>query len=346
MSDPGREPPSQAAAPAADASALVYPRYAHAVAGAGGGLATVMLLHPLDTLKTRLQSDAVSRRTGALRVLRGILLREGPAALYRGSVPAAIGSVASWAFYMHWFHAARGVMAVRQTGAPPSAGADFLAGTSAGLLTAIATNPIWVVKVRLQLQRSRGVAAGTAAGPTAAIAYSGFLHGLRCIAREEGVRGLYRGLGPSLWLVSHGAIQFTLYERFKAALVARASSSASVAGAERRADATAGPSVRDSLVASTGSKLVAAAATYPIQLVRTRMQELGAGGDRYGDLVSGFARVLRLEGPRGLYRGLGANVARVMPQSAVTFVTYEQILKLCVYASSRPSSPVSNAAVQ
>jgi solute carrier family 25 (mitochondrial folate transporter), member 32 len=323
----------------------LYPRFAHAIAGAGGGLATVLLLHPLDTLKTRLQSDAASRRSSAVHVLRGILASEGPAALYRGAVPAVVGSVASWAFYMHWFHSTRALIAAHVTGRPSSL-TDFLAGTSAGLLTAIATNPIWVVKVRLQLQQQRhGREAANAMTATAAAAakhvagakqssvvYSGFLQGLHCIVREEGVRGLYKGLGPSLWLVSHGAIQFTLYERFKLLL----SEPPLIDNYEHSKEiGPASVSVRDSLLASTGSKLVAATLTYPLQLVRTRMQEVDAGSGRYGTFASGAARVFRTEGVRGFYRGLGTNVARVMPQSAVTFATYEQILRLCKYMQDR-----------
>jgi solute carrier family 25 (mitochondrial folate transporter), member 32 len=332
-----------------------YPWFAHAIAGAGGGLTTVLLLHPLDTVKTRLQSDSASRSSGALRMFRSVVATQGVAGLYRGAVPAMVGSISSWAFYMQWFHTSRALISQRlSTG--PSPWTDFAAGTTAGLLTAVMTNPIWVVKVRLQLQQQHrqqehgtlrsfkngalGKVSGGAVPGNAvhAVVYSGFLDGIRCIARDEGLRGLYKGLGPSLWLVSHGAIQFTLYEHFKRALsstpiVSRGLSSPSSAGN--------GTSVIDSLVASTASKLVAAAATYPIQLVRTRMQELGPAAHHYRNLVTGVRRVIRSEGVRGLYRGFGANVARVVPQSAVTFVTYEQILKLCILAREKGLVPGS-----
>lgn len=67
------------------------------------------------------------------------------------------------------------------------------------------TNPIWVVKTRLQLQRG-GIRRGSipkgspVTGSTAQ--YRGFLDGVRKIALEEGVRGLYKGLGPSLVMVA------------------------------------------------------------------------------------------------------------------------------------------------
>ena len=73
------------------------------------------------------------------------------------------------------------------------------------------TNPIWVIKTRLQLQRGQGPAVSprlrqsvthlrAVAGP-----YRGFVHAVKQIAKEEGVRGFYKGLLPSLLLVSHAS---------------------------------------------------------------------------------------------------------------------------------------------
>ena len=67
------------------------------------------------------------------------------------------------------------------------------------------TNPIWVVKTRLQLQQRRRLAALQAApGPSAAAAatpYRSFVHAVGQIAKHEGWQGFYRGLGPSLIMV-------------------------------------------------------------------------------------------------------------------------------------------------
>jgi solute carrier family 25 folate transporter 32 len=70
------------------------------------------------------------------------------------------------------------------------------------------TNPIWLVKTRMALQRT---------APTPGIVpYKGLADALARIWREEGVRGYYKGIGPSLLLqTSHGAIQFAVYEELK-----------------------------------------------------------------------------------------------------------------------------------
>ena len=69
------------------------------------------------------------------------------------------------------------------------------------------TNPIWVIKTRLQLQRATSLRSSAAKAArrvpsTRASPYRGFTHAVRQIAREEGFAGFYRGLLPSLLLVS------------------------------------------------------------------------------------------------------------------------------------------------
>lgn len=80
----------------------------------------------------------------------------------------------------------------------------MLSALEAGALVCLVTNPVWVVKTRLQLQQR---AALQAALPkvSAAIApqapYAGFADAVRSIARQEGLGGFYKGLGPSMLLV-------------------------------------------------------------------------------------------------------------------------------------------------
>jgi solute carrier family 25 (mitochondrial folate transporter), member 32 len=75
-----------------------------------------------------------------------------------------------------------------------------LSGVEAGSILVVTFNPFWVVKTRLALQGAETVSG-------AHRPYTGMVHALRTIAKEEGVRGLYKGLIPGLFLTSHGAIQ-------------------------------------------------------------------------------------------------------------------------------------------
>lgn len=271
-----------------------------------------------------------SRPRPFLHTLFYVTSKHGPLSLYRGLVPASVGSVLSWACYFHFFQTGRPAIAAYMPSHPTAA--HLLSGTFAGVVTSVATNPIWVVKVRLQLQPASSSFRRARLRP-----YGGFFDGLVTIVREEGVYGLYRGISPSLWLVSHGALQFTMYEGIKTWLRHSRATTAVSEPAGRKSkrnfisneDGAQSTSVTDALLASTASKLVASVSTYPMQVARTRMQERLANGDRYTSFYRTLWHIARTEGVRGLYCGLFANILRVTPQAAITFVTYEKVLHLC-----------------
>jgi len=73
-----------------------------------------------------------------------------------------------------------------------------------GAVTAVLTNPIWVIKVRLFTTH-----------PSDPGAYRGFFHGMNSIAKTEGLRGLWKGTSLALFGVSNGALQFMAYEEMK-----------------------------------------------------------------------------------------------------------------------------------
>jgi len=85
------------------------------------------------------------------------------------------------------------------------------AAALAGIVTGSVTNPIWVVKTRLQL---------TAENPkvmqsTSNKSLVSSLGMIKQIAREEGIRGFYKGLSASYLGVTEGTIQWVLYEKLK-----------------------------------------------------------------------------------------------------------------------------------
>jgi solute carrier family 25 folate transporter 32 len=85
-----------------------------------------------------------------------------------------------------------------------SAGEHMLASALAGACTAMITNPFWLVKTRMCADR--------ASDPNA---YKSLWEGLWKTYQGEGIRGLYKGIVPALFGVSHGALQFMAYEEMK-----------------------------------------------------------------------------------------------------------------------------------
>ena len=169
-----------------------------------------------------------------------------------------------------------------------------------GVRTAVATNPIWVIKTRMLSTPSSHPGA-----------YKSILDGTRHLYDSEGLLGFYRGLVPSLFGVSHGALQFMAYEQLKIY------KGHNLEGGQKELGAT------DFLALSGLAKIFAGSATYPYQVVRARLQMYDA--DRtYKSARDVVAQVWRKEGVAGFYKGLGPNLLRVMPSTWMTFLMYEK----------------------
>jgi solute carrier family 25 folate transporter 32 len=277
----------------------------------------LLLLLPLPSprLTLTLVSLAVHRSAGpsgppptTITILRSLTSNQQPvlSSLYRGLTPNLVGNATSWASF--FFFKSRFERLISPS-SPPTPGDYFVASALAGASTSALTNPIWVLKTRM-LSSDRGTVG----------AYPSMIAGARTILRSEGVAGFYRGLAVSLMGVSHGAVQFAVYEPAKRMYYARR------AGAEQHGDGGARRlSNEATVVISSAAKLVAGAVTYPYQVLRSRMQNYRAD-ERFGKGVGGVVkRIWAEEGVVGFYRGLVPGVVRVMPATWVTFLVYENV---------------------
>lgn len=302
-------------------TAALSPSVVESAAGFSAGIVSTLAVHPFDIVKTRLQIEQHerSRPGGSWRVMQRIA-GEGAhggrtsvggvvQSFYRGLVPNMLGNSISWALYFMWYGNVKDVIRAARARTNPSTklgkqelrGSDyFLASGIAGIMTAVLTNPIWVIKTRM-----------LSSAKNAPGAYTSTLQGTLSLYRDEGIRGFYRGLLPSLFGVSHGAIQFMAYEQLKNhwALSYRSGSKDQLTNT-------------DFLILSALSKMFAGSITYPYQVVRSRLQTYDAAKHYRGawDVV---VKVLRREGVQGFYKGLGPNIVRVLPSTCVTFLVYE-----------------------
>ncbi|CAN1133229.1 Nicotinamide adenine dinucleotide transporter 2, mitochondrial [Linum perenne] len=180
-----------------------------------------------------------------ISILQNVVKTEGFRGLYRGLSPTILAILPNWAVYFTVYEKLKGLLLSNESG-QLTVGRNMIAAAGAGAATAISTNPLWVVKTRLQTQGMRpGV-----------VPYTSICSALRRITCEEGLRGLYSGILPSLAGVSHVAIQFPAYEKIKSYMAKRGNTSVDKLNTGEVA------------VASSIAKVVASVTTYPHEVYR------------------------------------------------------------------------------
>ncbi|KAI0091441.1 mitochondrial carrier [Irpex rosettiformis] len=328
--------PVQPVSGSSNGSLLPAKSWRHFVAGGVGGMCGAIVTSPFDVVKTRLQSDlfrekhatlslsgvgngvvAVPRRTNLLwhfvetgHILRDIYEKESPRALFKGLGPTLVGVVPARSINFFTYGNGKQIIANNFNNGKETTWVHLCAAACAGIVTGTATNPIWVVKTRLQL----------AEHDRAAMArhknwYGGSWDMIKQIVREEGFRGFYKGLSASYLGVTEGTIQWVLYERLKKLT--------------KNTSGQGGASEWLGLLGSAGTaKCVATLITYPHEVIRTRLrQPLVNGKVKYTGLVQTLRLVIAEEGTKSLYGGLSAHLMRVIPNAAVMFFIYEAVLR-------------------
>ncbi|EXC24877.1 hypothetical protein L484_013246 [Morus notabilis] len=144
--------------------------------------------------------------------------------------------------------------------------------------------------------------------------------------REEGWIALYRGIVPGLFLVSHGAIQFTAYEELRKVLIDLKSGK----NTEKSGSSDTPLNSFDYAALGASSKIVAMLLSYPFQVIRARLQQrpCNEGVPRYMDSLHVVKDTARFEGLRGFYRGITPNLLKNVPAASITFIVYENVLNL------------------
>ncbi|KAF9070362.1 mitochondrial carrier protein RIM2 [Rhodocollybia butyracea] len=309
----------------------------HFVAGGLGGMCGAIVTSPFDVVKTRLQSDLFRKKHSAMSVMgtsngsvvvgvprsssnllynfvetghiiRDIYREESPRALFKGLGPTLVGVIPARSINFFTYGNGKQIIANTFNDGKENSYVHLCAAAVAGITTGSATNPIWVVKTRLQLEASTRNSTGHRL-------VGGSWLMIKKIAREEGIRGFYKGLSASYLGVTEGTIQWVLYERLKKL-------SANTQG-------KGGAQEWFGMLGSAGTaKCVASLITYPHEVIRTRLRQPSVNGVlKYTGLIQTLRLVIAEEGARSLYSGLSAHLMRVVPNAAVMYSIYEGILR-------------------
>eukprot|EP00741_Cyanophora_paradoxa_P002367 tig00000601_g2293.t1 len=279
------------------------------LAGMLAGMGQLLVGHPFDTIKVRLQTQPAPvpgqtpQFSGAMDCVRKTVSREGPLALYKGmGLPlASVGVFNSVLFSV--FGQAKEALG-DSTGASLSTHQIGLAGIAAGCAVTLVAGPTELVKARLQVQY--GPAGGAGSAPIGDH-YKGPMDCAVKVVRRDGPLGLFRGFTPTLLREGLGNyFYFAAYETLKRALTPPGETK---------------PGALGSMMAGGGAGVAIWLVMYPADVVKSKMQTDLAG--EYRTTLGTFQTVLAREGWRGMYRGFGPCVARAFPANAACFAVYE-----------------------
>ncbi|KAK0535741.1 mitochondrial FAD carrier protein flx1 [Tilletia horrida] len=285
--------------------------YDHAAAGIAAGIIATICMNPLDLIKTKFQVDTrkpkplsqalkmrnlvmtpVSISIDMYRALAHIVQQDGWKGLYRGISPNVVGNASSWGLYFLWYTWIKEYMAARNGQLPDggtkplSAAQHLLAATESGAITALMTNPIWVVKTRMFTTTRDGSPANTALARSAA--------------------------------GSTAATSAELQQRPRPQpLVASLAQTGVGAGAGAGGGSMTGRIAELARAGVTSSRIQA-------QAVATASEQAPSSGVAYNTLWSSLRHIYATEGIRGLWKGAGLALVGVS-NGAIQFSAYEQL---------------------
>ncbi|XP_053326733.1 electrogenic aspartate/glutamate antiporter SLC25A12, mitochondrial [Spea bombifrons] len=271
------------------------------IAGAIGATA----VYPIDLVKTRMQNQRSSfvgelMYKNSFDCFKKVLRFEGFFGLYRGLLPQLVGVAPEKAIKLTVNDFVRDKFTQRDGSIPLLA--EIMAGGCAGGSQVVFTNPLEIVKIRLQ------VAGEITTGPKVRAL---------TVLRDLGFFGLYKGAKACfLRDIPFSAIYFPVYAHCKTLL----------------ADESGHVGALQLLTAGAIAGIPAASLVTPADVIKTRLQVAArAGQTTYNGVIDCFRKILSEEGSRALWKGAGARVFRSSPQFGVTLVSYELLQRwLCV----------------
>ncbi|KAJ6577146.1 mitochondrial tricarboxylate transporter [Mycena capillaripes] len=271
------------------------------IAGATAGAVEAFATYPTEFVKTRSQFGG--KRESPIAIIKDTLKNKGVLGFYSGCTALVVGNSAKagvrFVSYDHFKHL------LADSEGKVSAPRSLLAGLGAGMTEAIfAVTPSETIKTKLIDDAKRP-------NPQ----YRGLIHGTASIVRQEGIRGIYRGLFPVMMRQgANSAVRFTTYSTLKQF----------VQGAARPGQ-TLPSTITFGIGAIAG--LVTVYTTMPLDVIKTRMQSLEARA-QYRNSFHCAYRIFTEEGILRFWTGTTPRLMRLVMAGGIVFTVYENVIKV------------------
>ena len=279
-------------------------------AGAIAGVSEILVMYPLDVVKTRVQLQTASAGpdayTGMLDCFRKIIAREGFSRLYRGiGAPILMEApkrATKFAANDEWGKVYRKAFGVDKM----SQSLSILTGATAGATESFVVVPFELVKIRLQDKAQAGK-------------YSGMVDCVTKTVRQEGVFALYNGLESTMWrhiLWNSGYFGCIFQVR---ALLPSPADAVNKKSQQMTNDLAAG-----AIGGTVGTIL-----NTPMDVVKSRIQnspKIAGSVPKYNWAWPALGTVMREEGFSALYKGFLPKVLRLGPGGGILLVVFTSVM--------------------
>ncbi|CAG9129556.1 unnamed protein product [Plutella xylostella] len=273
----------------------LIPGYLQFAIGGTSGMMATCIVQPMDLTKTRMQLLGPSARTSVVSVVKGIVKTEGARGLYQGLTAALFRQATYTTARLGIFNFS--FDKYKETYGVPTFAGKLLLGTLAGGVGAFVGTPAEVCLIRM-----------TADGRLPAEQrrnYRNVFNALGRITREEGVRTLWRGTGATV----------------SRAMVVNAAQLGTYSQARQMLLPYLGEGILLHFSASMVAGLVTVAASQPLDVVKTRVQNASEGASQ----VKVFMDVVKKEGVPALWKGFLPTYFKIGPHTVLTFIFLEQL---------------------
>lgn len=302
-------------------------KYRKIIGGMAGGVVEACCLHPLDTIKTRIQlsrggsaktattkmSQPCKRPLGVAETTRAIIRDEGLVSLYKGLSPFMANLVSKYCLRFSLNYKLRELVS-KGNGATTNF-QNFCCGLITGITEALLiVTPFEVVKTRLQAQT------GTIRGKKKAntLKYSGIIPTMLRIIQREGPGGLWKGCTPTVFRqATNQACMFASYTFLR----------------KRLWSDPQNLSAPQAFVTGLTASMVGPLLNCPADVIKTRLMNqtdsMVEPEMRYKGFVDAYFRILREEGVTALYKGIFPRLARLAPGQGLTWIMVEKVNTIC-----------------
>ena len=278
------------------------------VAGGFGGSCLVLVGHPLDLLKVRLQTQPTPGPgekplyTGTFDAMKKIMKYEGPRGFYKGMAAPLVGVAPIFAVSFFGFNVGKSIQQKTPTD-KLSYTQLFGAGCVAGVFSTVIMAPGERIKCLLQVQQNAATAK-----------YAGPVDCAKQLYREGGIRSIYRGTMATLARdVPGSGMYFMSYEFLQNVLTPEGKSRSDI-------------SPLRTLFAGGMAGILNWVVAIPPDVLKSRLQ-IAPEGKYPNGMRSVFTELMREEGLMSMYKGFTPVMLRAFPANAACFMGYEVAMK-------------------